>query len=96
MTERKVSTSGMRGIGAGIEGVELSLEVEGLLASPDAHLVWILRLGVAMLGRNSRLIADWTRKDFMFDLNQLLELSATGTEGLRERATPRGIRVCWS
>lgn len=38
MTERKVSTSGTRGIGAGIEGVELSLGVEGLLASPDAHL----------------------------------------------------------
>lgn len=40
-----------------------------------------------MLGRNSRPIADWTRKDFMFDLNQLLVLSVTGIEGLRECKT---------
>lgn len=83
MIERKVSTSGTSGIGDGIEGVEFSFGVEGLLALPDAHLDWTLRAGVAMLGRNRTPIADWMRNDFIFVLSQLLELFVICTQSRR-------------
>ena len=74
MTDRKVSTSGTRGIGDGMEGVEDSLGLEGVPAAAEDHLLWTRRAGVAMLGRRSSPIADWIRRDFILDLVQVLEL----------------------